>query len=111
MICPTDQRHLQVLRILETQPDLSQRQLAKTLGVSVGKINYCIHALVERGLLKVKNFRNSQDKLAYTYLLTPAGIAIKAELTARFLKQRLIEYELLKQEIDELRQETQTRPS
>lgn len=103
-----DEHHLKVLRLLEANPDMSQRELAEALGVSVGKTNYCIRALVDKGLLKMKNFRNSQNKLAYAYLLTPAGIAAKAELTARFLKQRMAEYEQLREEIEELQREVQS---
>lgn len=97
--------HLKVLRLLQDNPQLSQRELAEALGVSVGKTNYCIRALVDKGLLKMKNFRNSQNKLAYAYLLTPAGIAAKADLTAKFLKRRLAEYEELKVEIEQLQGE------
>lgn len=100
-----DEHHLKVLRLLEANPDMSQRELAEALGVSVGKTNYCIRALVDKGLLKMNNFRNSQNKLAYAYLLTPAGIAAKAELTARFLKRRMAEYEQLKKEIEQLKGE------
>lgn len=100
-----DEHHLKVLRLLEANPDMSQRELAQALGVSVGKTNYCIRALVDKGLLKMKNFRTSHNKLAYAYLLTPAGITAKAELTARFLKQRMAEYEQLKHEIEQLQGE------
>lgn len=100
-----DEHHLKVLRLLEANPDMSQRELAEALGVSVGKTNYCIRALVDKGLLKMKNFRSSQNKLAYAYLLTPAGIAAKAELTVRFLKRRIAEYEQLKKEIELLQHE------
>src|SRR5690554_6447895 len=105
-----DEHHLKVLRLLEANPDMSQRELADALGVSVGKTNYCIRALVDKGLLKMNNFRNSQNKLAYAYLLTPAGIAAKTDLTMRFLKQRLIDYEQLKKEIEELKREVTTSP-
>lgn len=105
MTSVADEHHLKVLRLLEAKPDMSQRELAEALGVSVGKTNYCIRALVDKGLLKMNNFRNSQNKLAYAYLLTPAGIAAKAELTARFLKQRMLEYERLKKEIEQLKRE------
>lgn len=104
-----DEHHLKVLRLLEANPDMSQRELAEALGVSVGKTNYCIRALVDKGLLKMNNFRNSQNKLAYAYLLTPAGIAAKADLTARFLKQRMAEYEQLREEIEQLKREVQSR--
>lgn len=106
-----DEQHLRVLRLLEANPDMSQRELAEALGVSVGKTNYCIRALVDKGLLKMKNFRNSQNKVAYAYLLTPAGIAAKAELTARFLKRRMAEYEQLKQEIEQLQDELKSAQS
>src|SRR5690554_3604242 len=100
-----DEHHLKVLRLLEANPDMSQRELADALGVSVGKTNYCIRALVDKGLLKMSNFRNSQNKLAYAYLLTPAGIAAKAELTGRFLKRKRQEYEVLRDEIEQLQRE------
>src|SRR3546814_11716761 len=73
-----DESHLKVLRLLESDPGLSQRDLSQALGVSLGKTNYCIRALLDKGLIKMQNFRNSQNKLAYAYLLTPAGIAAKA---------------------------------
>lgn len=88
----TEESHLQVLRLLESNPDLTQRELAHALGVSLGKTNYCVRALLDKGLLKMKNFRNSQNKLAYAYLLTPAGLAAKADLTKRFLHQKQAEY-------------------
>lgn len=110
MTSVADEHHLKVLRLLEAKPGMSQRELADELGVSVGKTNYCIRALVDKGLLKMKNFRNSQNKLAYAYLLTPAGIAAKAELTTRFLKLRMVEYERLKQEIEELKREVTAQP-
>lgn len=103
-----DENHLKVLRLLESDPSLSQRELAEELGVSLGKTNYCIRALLDKGLIKMQNFRNSQNKMAYAYLLTPAGIAAKAELTASFLKIKLREYEALRREIEELRREIPT---
>lgn len=84
---------------------MNQRDLADALGISLGKTNYCIKALVEKGLIKVQNFRNSQNKLAYAYLLTPLGIAEKAHLTARFLRRKLAEYESLNREIELLKRE------
>lgn len=101
-----DENHLKVLRLLEADPSLSQRELAEELGVSLGKTNYCIRALLDKGLIKMQNFRNSQNKMAYAYLLTPAGIAAKAELTASFLRIKLREYEVLRREIEELRRES-----
>ncbi|NYT64533.1 MarR family EPS-associated transcriptional regulator [Alcaligenaceae bacterium] len=101
----TDESHLKVLRLLESNPDLSQRELARALGVSLGKTNYCVRALLDKGLLKMKNFRNSQNKLGYTYLLTSAGLTAKTDLTRRFLRQKQLEYEVLKLEIEQLQRE------
>ena len=98
--------HLKVLRLLEANPQMSQRDLAAALGVSLGKTNFCLKALLDKGLLKMQNFQNSKRKLAYAYLLTPAGIAEKTSLTGRFLKRKMEEYELLKAEIASLQQET-----
>ncbi len=97
-----DESHLKVLRLLEADPSLSQRELSEALGVSLGKTNYCIRALLDKGLIKMQNFRNSQNKLAYAYLLTPAGIAAKADLTASYLKIKIKEYETLREEIEQL---------
>src|SRR5674476_583009 len=96
-----------LLKLLEAQPQLSQRQLAQELGVSLGKVNFCLKALSEQGLLKATNFRNSKNKLAYMYLLTPNGIEEKASITLRFLKHKMQEYESLEAEIEELRREVQ----
>jgi EPS-associated MarR family transcriptional regulator len=92
-----------VLRALEQQPDLSQRQLADMLGVSLGKANYLLRALLDKGLLKAHNFRNSQNKLAYAYLITPRGLADKAALTRGYLERKSEEYEVLRLEIDRLK--------
>ncbi|WP_368643561.1 MarR family EPS-associated transcriptional regulator [Castellaniella ginsengisoli] len=100
--------HLKALRLLEANPDLSQRELAQALGISLGKTNYCVRALLDKGLIKMQNFRNSDNKLGYAYLLTPAGIAAKAELTHSFLKIKIREYENLKREIEQLQRESQT---
>lgn len=100
-----EESHLKVLRLLEANPGMSQRDISDALGVSLGKTNYCVKALLDKGLLKMQNFRNSQNKLAYAYLLTPAGIAAKTELTARFLKYKVTEYENLRNEIEALRRE------
>lgn len=101
----TEESYLQVLRLLQTNPRVNQRGLADALGISLGKTNYCLKALMSKGLIKVQNFRSSDNKLAYAYLLTPAGIAEKASLTARFLKRKVAEYETLNYEIEQLRQE------
>jgi len=100
-----DEIHYKLLKLLEMNPELSQRQLASELGFSVGKLNYCLKALIDKGWVKVDNFRNSQNKVAYLYLLTPRGIEEKAQVTARFLKRKLAELETLKQDIEVLRQE------
>jgi len=97
--------HLQVLRIIESNPEITQRELAKSLGVSLGKTNYCLKALIEKGWLKANNFKNSNNKLAYAYILTPKGIEEKANITVQFLKRKLWEFEALKEEIEQLRRE------
>lgn len=97
--------HLRVLRLLENNSQVNQRELSDQLGVSLGKVNYCIKALLERGLIKIDNFRNSQNRLAYMYFLTPIGITEKALLTRRYLEIKLAEYEALKDEIDVLAKE------
>ena len=96
--------HFRVLGLLEQNPDLSQRELAKVLGVSLGGVNYSLRALAERGMVKVQNFKRSEKKLAYAYVLTPRGLSEKARLTASFLKRKLEEYEALKTEIISLQQ-------
>jgi EPS-associated MarR family transcriptional regulator len=98
--------HLKVLRLLEANPQMSQRELAVALGVSLGKTNFCLKALLDKGWLKVQNFQNSQRKLAYAYLLTPAGLAEKTALASRFLASKREEFTLLKAEIELLQQET-----
>lgn len=100
-----EETHLRVLRLLEANPRINQRDLARSLGVSLGKANYCLKALVDRGLVKVQNFRNSESKLAYAYLLTPSGFSRKADLTARFLRRKMAEYEAIRQEIESLKVE------
>lgn len=106
-ISGSDETHLRVLRLLATNPQLSQRELADSLGVSLGKANYCLRALLDKGLIKMRNFRNSQNKAAYAYYLTPAGIRRKSGLTASFLKRKINEYEALRREIEQLKMEAQ----
>lgn len=101
--------HFRVLRLLELNPQMKQREIAAAAGVSLGKTNYCINALLEKGLIKVKNFKSNKRKMAYAYLLTPAGIAEKSVLTQRFLKRKVEEYEALKAEIELLRLEVEDR--
>ena len=100
-----DELKLRVLRALESNPELSQRQLAAELGVSLGGVNYAVKALVERGLVKMKNFSRSDHKASYLYVLTPSGIAEKASLASALLSRKLEEYELLMTEISDLRRE------
>lgn len=97
--------HYKVLRLLERNPDMNQREISIAAGVSLGKTNYCINALLEKGLIKVKNFQKNKSKLAYSYLLTPAGVAEKAFLTRRFLKLKMEEYELIRKEIEILKKD------
>ena len=97
--------HFRVLRVLETNPSITQRELADELGVSLGKANYCLKALLDKGWVKARNFKNNKNKWSYSYLLTPKGIEEKTRITARFLKRKLVEYESLKQEIESLQSE------
>ena len=100
-----EERHLKALRLLEQNPEMTQRELAEALGVSVGAANYCLKALVEKGWVKLENFHKNPNKLGYLYLLTPMGIAAKAQLTAGFLRRKMAEYEALRAEIDQLQAE------
>lgn len=94
-----DDLHFRVLKILETSPEISQRELADRLGLSNGKVHYCMRALIDKGLVKLGNFAHSKHHLGYAYLLTPAGISQKAALTSGFLKRKMAEYEALRAEI------------
>lgn len=96
---------LQMLSRLDGKPNVSQRSLASDLGVSLGSVNYCLKALIEKGFIKAENFSKSNHKLGYAYLLTPAGIKEKAKLTASFLKRKQDEYHILEQEIAALKAE------
>jgi EPS-associated MarR family transcriptional regulator len=100
-----DEYRYKILKRLEANPEISQRELAGELGISLGRVNYCIQALIEKGLVKAKNFRNSKNKAAYAYLLTPRGIEEKVKITAHFLKRKVDEYEALEKEIEQLRNE------
>ena len=102
----SEETHYQVLKILEQNPRVSQRELATELGVSLGKANYCLKALVEKGWVKMHNFSENPHKLHYAYLLTPRGLKAKTTLTTNFLKSKLAEYEVLKTEIEQLQNET-----
>lgn len=101
----TDGAHLAVLRLLEQHPDMSQRELARALGVSLGKTHYLLHALLNKGLVKTRNFRNSNQKLAYAYVLTARGLSEKLRLTRAFLARKESEFDALQHAIAALRNE------
>ena len=102
----SEEYRYKIMKRLEAKPEISQRELAGDLGISLGRVNFCIQALVEKGLVKAKNFRNSKNKAGYAYLLTPKGIEEKAKITVQFLKIKLAEHEALTKEIKNLRQES-----
>lgn len=102
---PIEDTELHLLRLLEARSELSQRDLARETGTSLGKVNFCLNALIDKGLVKVRNFRNSQNKLSYAYLLTPRGIEDKAAITVQFLRRKMDEYENLRREIELLQRE------
>lgn len=99
--------HYHLLKLLQDNPELTQRELAEAAGVSLGKVNYCLKALIAKGLIKAANFRNNPNKKAYAYLLTPKGIEEKAHITLRFLQRKREEYESIKAEIAVLQREVQ----
>jgi len=99
---PNQQNKYQLLKSLEQDANLTQRQLSKELGISLGKVNYCLQSLIQIGLVKVHNFKNNKNKIQYSYLLTPKGVAEKTKLTISFLKVRTKEYEELKKEVEKL---------
>ena len=99
--------HFRVLRVLQENPEMSQRALAEVVGVSVGGIHYVLNALIEKGLVKLGNFTAAEDKRRYTYVLTPKGIARKTALTRAFLVRKMEEYQALKEEIEELKKESE----
>ena len=100
-----DELKYHLLKLLEQDPNLSQRAISKEMGISLGKVNYCLRALIDRGIIKAKNFYKNENKTAYTYFLTPKGIEEKAKITLRFLQYKINEYENLKQEIEDIRKE------
>ena len=100
-----DEVRLRVMRLLEKHPEMSQRAIARELGVSLGGVNYALKALIDRGYVKAGNFARSENKSAYLYVLTPAGLAQKSVLATIFLSRKLEEYEILKQEIETLKRE------
>ena len=99
----TDPQRLQLLKLLQDEPQMSQRNLAQAMGVSLGKANYCLKALMDKGLVKFGNFRKNPDKRQYAYLLTPAGLEEKTRITMTFLRRKVAEYEALEKEIEALR--------
>ena len=99
---PSDEIRYRVFRILGQNPQISQRELAHELGISLGKANYCLRELIMRGFVKARNFKNSHDKRAYMYYLTPKGIEEKALVTYRFVKYKLAEFQELRAELDRL---------
>ena len=98
---------LDLLRRLESNPEYTQRELSQEMGVSLGKVNYCMKKLTEKGLIKLTNFTHNPNKMNYVYLITPSGIEEKSRLTFSFLKRKIIEYEILKKEINELKLESE----
>lgn len=101
----TDEYRYRILKLLEADPHASQRRIADELGISLGRVNYCLKALINKGLVKVNNFRNNANKRTYLYLLTPKGIEEKTRVTLQFLKVKLNEYEALKRDLEELQRE------
>ncbi|SBS26990.1 Helix-turn-helix domain protein [Marinomonas spartinae] len=99
----TDEYRYKILKELQLDPNVSQRELAKRLGISLGKVNFCLKALIEKGLIKVENFRSNTKKVGYLYFLTPKGIEVKVSLTQKFLKRKIEEYDALEKEIERLR--------
>lgn len=100
-----DAVHYHILKSINDNPEVSQRELARKAGISLGRINYCIKALVQKGFVKAGNFKNSRNKTKYFYKLTPSGLEEKARVTVRFLRRKMEEYDRLPQEIEELKAE------
>ena len=102
-----DSIHYHILKQIQDNPEVTQREMAGKAGISLGKVNYCLKALVDKGLIKATNFKNSKNRAAYLYKLTPRGIEEKARVTVRFFKYKMQEYDRIKAEIEELRNEAQ----
>lgn len=107
---PETEECLLLLREIEAHPQFTQRELSASLGLSLGKINYLIKAMIKTGLIKAENFKNSRNKISYLYCLTPTGLQEKTKITCRFLKRKLVEYEKLEQEIRQLEKEINAEP-
>ena len=101
----SDEMKYRLLKLLEQDPNLSQRAIAKEMGISLGKVNYCLHALIDKGIIKAKNFYKNEKKSDYAYYLTPKGLDVKARVTLQFLQMKLAEHEKLTIEIEEVRRE------
>jgi len=101
----TEENRYQLLKLLEKNPNLNQRELAKAMGLSLGKTNFCLNALIEKGLVKAANFKRSNNKMNYAYFLTPKGLEEKARVTLQFLKRKQQEYDMLVTELAELQKE------
>lgn len=101
----SDEMRYKLMRLLEENPGMSQRDVARELGISLGKVNYCLQALMRKGWIKATNFKNSQNKAAYMYLLTPRGVEQKANLALEYLQIKMREYENLRAEIEQIREE------
>ncbi|MFC4313408.1 MarR family EPS-associated transcriptional regulator [Steroidobacter flavus] len=101
----SDEMRYKLMRLLEENPGMSQRDVARELGISLGKVNYCLQALMRKGWIKATNFKNSQNKAAYMYLLTPRGVEQKANLALEYLQIKMREYENLRAEIEQIRKE------
>ena len=98
-----NQDHFNILRKIQKKPNSSQRELAKELGFSLGKLNYCLKALQDKGLIKIQNFKKNPKKINYLYILTPKGISLKTQLTINFMKRKMKEYDQLKKELSQIR--------
>lgn len=102
--------HFRVLRLIEKRPDASQREIAEELGLSLGAVNYCLRALLQKGHVKLANFKASKNKLGYVYVLTPEGIADRTGLAARFIERKVAEYDAIKVELEQLQDEFAAAP-
>jgi EPS-associated MarR family transcriptional regulator len=105
-----DESHYKLMRLIEANPGMSQRDIARELGMSLGKVNYCLRAVARKGWIKATNFKNNHNKAAYFYWLTPRGIEMKARMTVKFLAIKMQEYESLRAEIEQMLRETERNP-